>query len=347
MKSTIKKALCAAALIAVCAGGIYAARQNKLSSAVSFVMDAVADQKVYGPNADKAIAAAEQAFREMESSLSLYKEESDIAKINQEAGSGTPVEVSAQTYALLEQAKELGTSVDGAFRVTIAPLSLAWGVTSDSPRVPQQDEIDRLLLLVNDDDLILEKGSARLAKAGQAIDLGGIAKGAACDAAKEIYDEYNIRSALCWIGGSSIYARGTKPDRTPWRLGFRDPAVKESVSIASFEIKDAVFCTSGGYERQFEKDGVTYHHILDPKTGYPAQSDIVSIGVLCKNGAEADFRSTALFIQGKEAALAYFENGGEGLMLDAEGTIYVSRGLSDSFRLSEDYENRYQVVYLK
>lgn len=347
MKNTTKKAVAAAAFLLFCAGGLYTAANNRMTSAASFVMDAVADQKVYGPNGRKAIDAAEQAFHEMEDRLSLYKEESDIAKLNRDAGSGTGVAVDASTYALLEQAKELGKSEQGAFCVTIAPLSLAWGITSDAPHVPEPAEIEQMLKLVDDDDLILEDGTARLRQSGQAVDLGGIAKGAACDAAKEIYDRYGVRSALCWIGGSSIYARGTKPGGKPWRLGFRDPAVKESVSVASFEVKDAVFCTSGGYERNFEQDGVIYHHILDPKTGYPAKSDIVSIGVLCENGAEADFRSTALFIRGKEAALSYFKSGGEGLLLDDEGTLYVSRGLQASFRLAPEYENRYQVVNLE
>ncbi|MFQ9680822.1 MAG: FAD:protein FMN transferase [Ruthenibacterium lactatiformans] len=309
-------------------------------------MDAVADQKVYGPNGEKAIAAAEQAFREMENRLSVYKEGSDIARLNAAAGSGEAVAVEAQTYALLSQAKTLSAQAGGAFELTIAPLALAWGITTDAPRVLQQDEIDALLPLVDDSGLLLESGTARLQRPGQAVDLGGIAKGAACDVAKEVYDEYGIRAALCWLGGSSIYARGVKPDGEAWRLGFRDPKEEESVSLASFEIRDAVFCTSGGYERYFEQDGVRYHHILDPATGRPAQSDIVSIGILCENGAEADFWSTALFVQGREKALEYFETGGEGLLLDEDNTLYVSKALQASFELAAEAEGAYHVVFL-
>lgn len=149
-------------------------------------MDAVADQKVYGPNGEKAIAAAEQAFREMENRLSVYKEGSDIARLNAAAGSGEAVAVEAQTYALLSQAKTLSAQAGGAFELTIAPLALAWGITTDAPRVLQQDEIDALLPLVDDRGLLLESGTARLQRPGQAVDLGGIAKGAACDVAKEV-----------------------------------------------------------------------------------------------------------------------------------------------------------------
>ena len=336
MKKAIKMIAGACAAAVVCAGGLLyynLSRQNVRHTSATFVMDAVADQKVYGPNGEKAIAAAEQAFREMENRLSVYKEGSDIARLNAAAGSGEAVAVEAQTYALLSQAKTLSAQAGGAFELTIAPLALAWGITTDAPRVLQQDEIDALLPLVDDRGLLLESGTARLQRPGQAVDLGGIAKGAACDVAKEVYDEYGIRAALCWLGGSSIYARGVKPDGEAWRL-------------ASFEIRDAVFCTSGGYERYFEQDGVRYHHILDPATGRPAQSDIVSIGILCENGAEADFWSTALFVQGREKALEYFEAGGEGLLLDEDNTLYVSKALQASFELAAEAEGAYHVVFL-
>ena len=349
MKKAIKMIAGACAAAVVCAGGLLyynLSRQNVRHTSATFVMDAVADQKVYGPNGEKAIAAAEQAFREMENRLSVYKEGSDIARLNAAAGSGEAVAVEAQTYALLSQAKTLSAQAGGAFELTIAPLALAWGITTDAPRVLQQDEIDALLPLVDDSGLLLESGTARLQRPGQAVDLGGIAKGAACDVAKEVYDEYGIRAALCWLGGSSIYARGVKPDGEAWRLGFRDPKEEESVSLASFEIRDAVFCTSGGYERYFEQDGVRYHHILDPATGRPAQSDIVSIGILCENGAEADFWSTALFVQGREKALEYFETGGEGLLLDEDNTLYVSKALQASFEVAAEGGGAYHVVFL-
>ena len=249
MKKAIKMIAGACAAAVVCAGGLLyynLSRQNVRHTSATFVMDAVADQKVYGPNGEKAIAAAEQAFREMENRLSVYKEGSDIARLNAAAGSGEAVAVEAQTYALLSQAKTLSAQAGGAFELTIAPLALAWGITTDAPRVLQQDEIDALLPLVDDSGLLLESGTARLQRPGQAVDLGGIAKGAACDVAKEVYDEYGIRAALCWLGGSSIYARGVKPDGEAWRLGFRDPKEEDSVSLASFELRDAVFCTSGG-----------------------------------------------------------------------------------------------------
>ena len=341
-------ALLAAVLLS--AAGFYAVRTSQRSretSSTIFVMDTAVSQRVYGVNGQKAIDAAEKALREMETLFSLYQPESDIARLAAFAGSGEAVALDTRTYALLLEAKTLCAQTDGAFRLTIAPLALSWGIATDTPRVPPQEEIDRLLLLVNDDDLILQDGAAYLRQAGQAVDLGGIAKGAACDAIRDLYDAYDVRSALCWVGGSSIYARGVKPDGTGWRLGFRDPSEEEAVTaLASFEIRDAVFCTSGGYERYFEEDGVRYHHILNPATGYPVQTDILSVGVLSESGAEADLWSTALFVQGKEKAMEYFANGGEGILLDNAGHLYVTRALQSSFELTAQDADRYQVIFL-
>lgn len=349
MKQWKKPATVLLAAVFLAAAGLFAAhisRRSRQAASTIFAMDAAISQRVYGANGQKAIAAAEQALREMEALFSLYRPESDIARLTASAGSKEAVCVDARTYALLQQAKALCGQTDGAFCLTLAPLSLAWGIATDAPRVPPQQEIDRLLALVNDDDLILQDGTACLRQAGQAVDLGGIAKGAACDAVKEVYDAYGIRSALCWVGGSSIYVRGEKPDGTGWRLGFRDPSGDAASALASFEVRDAVFCTSGGYERYFEENGVRYHHILDPATGYPVQTDILSVGVLSENGAEADFWSTALFVQGKEKALEYFANGGEGILLDNAYHLYVSGALQSSFQLTAQDAGRYQVIFL-
>lgn len=325
------------------------AQDRTLHTATTFAMDTVVDQRIYGPSGEQAADEVHRLLQEMENRLSLYRPESDLARLSGAAGSGAFVSLHPQTYAILSQAKALSERTQGAFQLTIAPLALAWGVTTEAPRVPAQEEIDALLPLVSDKDLILsdDGAAARLARAGQAIDLGGVAKGAACDAVRAVYDAHQVRSALCWIGGSSIYARGTKPDGSMWRLGFRDPeAGEEAASLASFAIQDAVFCTSGGYERYFEQDGVRYQHILDPQTGRPVQTDILSVGVLSESGLEADLWSTALFVQGTERALAFFAAGGEGILLDREHNLYVSPALQASFQLDAAYPEAYHVIFL-
>lgn len=324
---------------------LYNAAQAKRETQSAFIMDTIVEQKVYGANAQKAITEVETKLRNMEERLSLYKDTSDIARINTSAGEGA-VEVDTDTYALLVKAKQLALNSQSTFSLTIAPLTLAWGITGDAPRVVSAEEIAGLLPLVKDDDIILQDGKAGLARKGQAIDLGGVAKGAASDLARQIYEECNVKSALISFGGSSIYAIGAKPDGSEYRVGFRDPKNDATASIASFTIKDEALSTSGGYERFFEKDGTRYHHIIDPLTGAPAVSDIVSVGVMDKDGATADALSTMLYIKGMSAALEYMEKGGKLICLDENDNLYVSRALESSFELMNSENTQYKVTFV-
>ena len=317
--------------------------QPERYSLASYAMSTIVEQKAYGRNAQEAMQAVESAFADFENRLSLYREDSEICAINAAAGQ-EPIAVSADTFALLKQAKELSLASDNAFALTIAPLSLAWGITSDTPRVLSQEEIDALLPLVDDKDILLEEDghTVLLRRAGQALDLGGVAKGTACNVARELYAKYGVDSAVLSIGGN-VYVRGVKPDGSRYRIGFRDPTSDASASIASITMQDAVFAVSGGYERYFEQDGVRYIHIFDPKTGAPAKSDIVSVGVIDTDGTVADFYSTTLYVWGKEKALAFLSSEKNGMLLDQENHLYVSKALQDSFELSED---GYEVIFI-
>lgn len=330
-------ALTGVCILSAAGYGVWTAQQkNKRYSAATYAMSTVVDQNAYGAHAESAMEAVNKAFAAFENRLSLYVDDSEISQINAASGQ-QPVKVSQDTFDLLTQAKQLALSSDNAFALTIAPISLAWGITTDTPRVLTQAETDALLPLVNDNSLILNADdcTAYLETAGQAIDLGGIAKGTACNVARDIYEQYGVDSALLSIGGN-IYVRGTKPDGSEYRIGFRDPTQSASTSIASVTLKDTVFAVSGGYERYFEQDGVRYIHIFDPSTGRPAESDIVSVGVINEDGTVADFYSTTLFVWGKEKALDFLSNGGCGMLLDENNNLYVSKALESSFELAED-----------
>lgn len=337
-----------ALLLAVCilAGVLaYNYMQSVQHTASTFVMDTLATQTAYGPKAERAMRDVNAALAAFDNRLTMYGADGDIARINVAAGSGG-AEVSDETVALLQKGLALSAQSEGAFALTIAPITLAWGVTSGQPRVPAQSEIDALLPLVNDEDVQIEGNRVALARAGMGLDLGGLAKGEACNLARDIYEEYGVRSALLSIGGSSIYARGTKPDGTPWRVGFRDPNVGEGAYMASFTLTDMALGVSGGYERFFEVDGKAYIHIFDPRTGQPAQSDIVSVGAVHEDGAAADFWATTLFIWGKDRTLQYMRQGGAAIFVDEAGTLYVSESLRDGFELHEQAGVAYTVEYV-
>lgn len=321
-----------------------AVQGQKQYSTATFAMDTMVNQSAYGANAQKAMEAVNVELAAYQDRLSLFVPTSDIVRINKAAGKGG-ADVSKETVALLAQAQQLSAQSEGAFAVTIAPLVLAWGVTTETPRVVPQTEIDTLLPLVDDTKIQIEGNHVLLPETGMGIDLGGIAKGASCSVVKAIYEEYGVESALLSIGGN-IYAHGTKPDGTPYRIGFRDPEHGENSYIASFAMQDEVIAVSGGYERFFEQDGNKYIHIIDPRTGKPAVSDIASVGAIRKDGAEADFYSTTLFVWGKERTLQYMQDGGKAIMLDSEKNLYVSSALRDSFELKKELEGQYTVVFI-
>lgn len=340
-----KRLLAAAAGVLAVAVLIAAGTANRRNSTkysnTTFVMDTVVTQTVWGGRAEKAMAAAAQTLTDIEARMSLYSGTSEIAAVNAAAGE-QPVTVSPLTLDMLQTAQTLAADSDGYFRITVAPLSRLWNIMGEDPTVPAQEEIDAAMALVDDAALTVDAAAstAFLEKEGQALDLGGVAKGYACDVLRQLYLDSGVKSALTSIGGN-ICAVGGNPDGRPFRIGFRDPAGGVSSYIASFTVSDAVVAVSGAYERFFEQDGVIYHHILDPHTGYPAQSDIVSVGVVWpadgsageNPGASADHWSTTLFCWGRDKTLEWMKTSPAGvLLLDEEGTLYVSESLREGFR---------------
>ncbi len=320
------------------------AKQSEPYSSTFYSMSTMVQQSLYSNNAQEAALLLQTELVEFEQLTSLYVASSDIAMINEQAGISA-VKVDAITASLLAQAKGLTLSSEGAFAITIAPLTLEWGITTQSPSVPSNEKIEQLLLLVDDSAVIIdeENSTVMLKQEGQALDLGGIAKGYACNIARDIYEQYGVESAWLSIGGN-IYVKGTKPNGEHYKIGFRDPSSTEVASVASVEIKDAVFSVSGGYERYFEEDGVQYHHIIDPKTGRPSNSDVLTVGIIHEDGVKADYYSTALFVKGMQEVIAYFEQGGTGMAIDIDNNFYVSADLEQSFELTD---GEYTPIFIK
>ncbi len=316
----------------------------------SYAMSTVITQTVYGNNAQPAADAASKRLTQIDNEMSMFSESSYIHAINQNAGVEY-VEVPKELYDLLKQAVELSASSDGAFRITIGPLTKAWGVTTDTPRVVPESERKELLQLVNDEDLLFdeENCAVMLRYEGQSLDLGAIAKGWACSQAQAVYEEFGVHSAVLSIGGN-VYIYGTKQDGTQFKVAFRDPTREESAYMATLFMEDETLAVSGGYNRYFEVDGTHYDHIIDPQTGAPVVSDITSVGVVHEDGAYADFMSTTLYVWGIEKTLTFMEEHPEAcaiIMLDTKNaTVYVSKSLEGNFTLYEGNTIDYEVVYI-
>lgn len=316
------------------------AEQAKLADStpatgVEFIMNTVVEFKLYGENAPAAITAIKEELHSLEAQLSLYRAGSAIRELSEKSGR-EPVSFSPEAFALLKRAKEFGALSGGVFDITIAPVVQEWDITGENPHIPPQGRILSLLELVDYRDLILdeENHTAMLAREGQAVDLGAIAKGGAADIVRRAALEAGVESGFVSIGGN-IIAIGRKPDGSKLRFGVRDPRGEQSSFFAIVELEDTTMSTSGDYERYFEENAVRYHHIFDTSTGYPAISDLMSVSVIAQDGALAEYLSTTLFIRGKETVLGHLNEAEYQIIaVDLQGNVYYSPSLEQTMEKS-------------
>ena len=293
-----------------------------------FAMDTYMTLTAYGEGADEALDAAVSEIERIENLVSTGIDSSEIAVINKN-GSGP---VSKDTEYLIERSEELYEDMEGVFDITIYPVMEAWGFTSGEYRIPGEDELKNLLSNMGADQINCQEGAASVGKPGMKIDLGGIAKGYTSGRVMDIFREYGVDHAVISLGGN-VQVRGDKPDGSSWRVAIENPE-NTAEYIGIVEVQDKAVITSGGYERYFEENGEVYHHIIDPSTGYPAKSGLISVSIVSADGTLADGLSTSLFIMGKEEALDYWrEHAGEfdAILVEEDGTVSVTEGIADSF----------------
>jgi len=294
-----------------------------------FLMDTVVTITAVGPKeeVENAIDATFSEIERLESLMSGFKEGSDIDRINRSAGI-RPVKVSKDVLKVITKAKEISEMTNGAFDITIGPLSSLWGFGVKEDHLPHQTEIRRLLPLVDYRELIVDKERSEvfLKRKGMMIDLGGIAKGYAADVGVDVLKGRGIRAGIVAVAGD-IRVFGKRPDGRPWHIGIKHPREKDKV-LTTIDLSDGSISTSGDYERFFIKDGIRYHHIIDPKTGYPA-SGCQSVTIISKEDVLADAVATGVFVLGPERGMEFIESRGglEGIIVDSKGRVTVSSGL--------------------
>lgn len=307
-------------------------------------MDTIMKLTVYGKNREIALDAGQAEILRLNDLLSIGNPESEICILNRN-GNG---KLSADTKTLVEGALELFESTDGAFDITVYPLTDLWGFPSKNYRVPSQEEIDAILPCINAGLLQYDSDTSHLTLSDrQAIDLGGIAKGYTSQRLMEIFKKYGVSSAIVSLGGN-IQCLGKKPDGSAWRVGIQDPWKRNGGIAAVVEVIDEAVITSGGYERYFEdpQTGHIYRHILDTKTGYPAESGLASVSIVSDSGTLADGLSTALYVMGLEKAGTYWREHSKEfqvIFISDDGTLTVSEGLAG--RIQSDYA--INILYLK
>lgn len=300
-----------------------------------FAMDTYMTLSAYGDAKEDAVNAAIKEINRLDALLSTGKDTSEVSKLNKNGGG----DLSEDTNVLMAEALKLYGDTDHLFDITIYPVMELWGFTSGEFRVPTEAELAKALTLVDAGEVRYDANTRHVSyqKDGMAIDFGGLAKGYTSAKVAELYKEMGVTSGLVNLGGN-VQAVGYKPDGTDWRIGIQHPADAEQL-LGVVKTHDAAVITSGGYERYFEEDGVTYHHIIDPATGHPADSGLISVTIVSADGMLADGLSTSLFIMGKDRAAAFWQkhkNEFQFVLCEKDGTLIVSDGLKDTFTPSDE-----------
>lgn len=302
---------------------------SQSSSRIVQSMDTVMKLTAYGADREKALDECENEILRLNDLLSTGLETSEVSQLNI-SGEAT---VSDDTAFLIKEALKLFESTDGAFDISVYPLTQLWGFPTKEYRVPSPAEIEQVLQSVNAGMISFDSDSQYVTlRPGQSIDLGGIAKGYTSQRLMEIMAGCGVRSAMVSLGGN-VQCLGTKPDGSAWKIGIQDPWKLDSGVYAIVQVVDQAVITSGGYERYFEDPdtGKIYRHILNTKTGYPAESGLASVSIVTKNGTMADGLSTALYVMGLEKASEYwrqYSDEFEMILIDDDGSLFISEGLA-------------------
>lgn len=311
-----------------------------------FAMGTVITQQLYYDDSQKVFEEVKKRFKDIENSMTINTPGSLVDNLNSKSGSGSFVKLNKDIIYVLSKAKNFASLSKGSFDVSVGPLVKAWGVFTDNPRIPNKNEIDKLKSLVDYNDIKLNEKSlsASLKRKNQIVDLGGIAKGYAGDEAIKIFKKHGITSAFVNLGGN-VVTLGGKPDGSPWKVGIQNPRGPDGEYIAIVKVSGKTVVTSGDYERFFEKDGVRYHHIIDPTTGYPSKSGLISTTIVTSLSIDADALSTSTFVLGLEKGMALVKKmkDTEAIFITEDKKIYTTTGLKDKITITDD-NNEYEYI---
>ncbi|MEG1633877.1 MAG: FAD:protein FMN transferase [Oscillospiraceae bacterium] len=333
------------ALLCLCLLSLSACGEAKPVKKQIFSMDTLMTLTAYGKNAEAGLSAAAGIINAMDAALDPENESSTVYALN--SAKGEPVVVSGQIAEMLKTAATVSERSGGALDLAIYPLVKAWGFVDGSYTIPSDDAIAALLENIDFSGVSVtdftESGDflATVPSGGQ-LSFGAIAKGCASSYAVAAMRSAGVESAIISLGGN-VQTLGKKPNGENWNVAVQDPNDTGSY-VGMLSVGETAVITSGGYQRYFERDGVRYHHLLDPKTGRPADNGLLSVTIVCEDGTMADALSTALFVLGESAALDYWRDYGgfEAVLVTGDGRVVVTGGLYDVF---EPYGDTYTYEY--
>ncbi|WP_368645611.1 FAD:protein FMN transferase [Alkalibacterium putridalgicola] len=286
-----------------------------------FLLGTVANIKVFNEGEEEALDLAFEKVTELDEWFAKEKEDSQISEVNRQAGI-KPVKVSEEVFHVMERALYYAEVSDGKFDPTIGAMTSLWNIGQEDAAVPEEEKLENVLDVVDYNlvELNEEEQTIYLEEKGMELDLGAIAKGYITDEAARILVEEGVNTAIVDLGGDIVVVgNSTRGESEPWRVGIQDPFDDRGDIMGMVELVDSAIVTSGIYERNFEEDGKSYHHILNPETGYPFENNISGISIISDNAMDGDAIATAAFAMGVEEGLDYINE-----MPDVD-VIYVTK----------------------
>jgi len=276
-------------------------------------------------------------IQDIEGKMTNWNEDSELMEVNRNAGI-KGVKVSDETLEVIHSALEVAALTDGAFDPTIGPVLSLWGIATDNPKIPTDQELAQALALVDYTQVQIQGNEVFLPKKGMRLDLGGIAKGYAADKVAAFLLERQVRAAILNFGGD-VYVLGVKDDGSPWRIGIQDPWEPRGRHMAIASVGQTSVVTSGPYERYFidPESKIRFHHIMDPVRGYPVENGLASVTIISDNSMVADGLSTGIYVMGLEAGLALAQEleGIEAMLITEDRQAHWTQGAKEMIRMSD------------
>lgn len=302
-------------------------QRSKIYESTNFAMGAVITQKIEAKNGEEIANEIIDKIKETESKISWRITSSEVATLNESKSFNVSDSTKKYIYDTLDVCKKSNGAVD----LTIGGLINEWNIGNENFKIPQDEELKKLLAYVDYTKIKISGNTVSLGE-NQYIDLGFVGKGIACDEAKAILQKHKAERGIISVGGSlCLYGEGT------FDVGIRNPLGSVNDYMAILQVEECFISTSGNYERFSEKDGKKYHHILSTETGYPVENNLLSVTIVCNSGLLSDALSTACYCLGYEESLALLkEYNAEAVFIFNDNTVKVTSGLKDKIKIENN-----------
>lgn len=294
-----------ALLLTGCSGAKSSTQTDQDLTYTDMLFDTVIKIQILDPADESILDGLKKLCEKYDTMFCTTNTDSELYKLNH--ANGQPFTVSSETANLIQEGIHYSELSGGAFDLTIEPVSALWNFKADKPTVPSSDAIAQAVSHVDYTKVDIQDNTVTLEDPEAGIDLGAIAKGYIADQVKTYLKKQGIKHAIINLGGN-VDVIGTKPDGSKYNIGIQKPFDESGKAITSVQLKDQTVVTSGIYERYFKKNGKLYHHILDPRTGYPCENNLYSVSIITDSSTKADALSTTCFLLGYEKGMELIQS---------------------------------------